>query len=167
MVLILFCGVRFEEAQKLQWDAINFATKKVTLSAGITKKRRKRINKISENALTWLTLCCSTGNVAPTNYVNKMRAVRKGAGVAYAQNAMRHAFASYHVALHENASLTAFMLGHPDANLLYNTYRDLARQEDAKRYWKIIPKDSIPKPKLPYFTTLVATPDGSIEKEED
>lgn len=167
MALILFCGVRFEEVGKLSWEDINFDSGKVTLRAKITKKGRKRINAISENAKAWLELCKSTGNVAPQNYVNRMRAIRTEAKILYPQNAMRHSFASYHVAMHENASLTAFMLGHPDSVLLYNTYRELVPQADAKRYWKIRPDGISPSKKLPYFTTLVAKPDGSIEKEED
>ena len=167
MALILFCGVRFEEVGKLTWEDINFDSGKVTLRAMITKKGRKRINAISDNAKAWLELCKSTGNVAPQNYVNRMRAIRTEAKILYSQNAMRHSFASYHVAMHENASLTAFMLGHPDAYLLYSTYRELVSKADAKQYWKIRPDGISPSKKLPYFTTLVAKPDGSIEKEED
>ena len=139
MALILFCGVRVEEAKKLSWEDVRLETRKVHLDAIITKKRKKRINQIAENALVWLTLCKGDGIIVPKNYMNRLRHVRKKIGLKYFQNSMRHSFASYHVAMHEDAAKTAFMLGHPDANLLYNTYRELIGHEDAKRYWDIIP----------------------------
>ena len=140
MALVLFCGVRVEEVEKLTWADVRLDTRRVHLEGATTKKRRRRINEISTNALEWLQLCQTTGAIAPKNYDNRMRAVRKKAAkVNYSQNAMRHSFASYHVAMHEEAAKTAFMLGHPDANLLYNTYRDLVSKDDAKRYWDIVP----------------------------
>jgi integrase len=139
MVLVLFCGVRVEEVEKLTWEDVRLNSRRVHLEGVTTKKRKRRINEISANALEWLKLCQTTGAIAPKNYVNRMRAVRQAAKVKYSQNAMRHSFASYHVAMHEEAAKTAFMLGHPDANLLYNTYRDLVSKEDAAKYWDILP----------------------------
>jgi len=143
MALVLFCGVRVEEVERLSWSDVRLKTRKVHLEAAVTKKRRRRINEISENAFEWLVQCQGESKVAPKNYDNRMRAVRRGAKVAYSQNAMRHSFASYHVAMHENAAATAFMLGHPDANLLYNTYRDLVAKDDARLYWEILPANVV------------------------
>ena len=139
MVLVLFCGVRVEEVERLMWDDVRLEARKVHLEGAVTKKRKRRINLISSNAWDWLSLCRGTGPVAPKNFDNRMRAIRRKAGVDYSQNAMRHSFASYHVAFHEDAAKTAFMLGHPDANLLYNTYRDLVSKEEARHYWDIVP----------------------------
>lgn len=141
MALVLFCGVRVEEVERLTWADVRLQTRRVHLEGAATKKRKRRINEISENAWEWLSRCQSEGDVAPKNYDNRMRAVRREAKVKYEQNAMRHSFASYHVAMHEDAAKTAFMLGHPDANLLYNTYRDLAPKEHAILYWDIVPDE--------------------------
>ncbi len=141
MALILFCGVRVEEVERLTWEDVRLETRRVHMEAAATKKRKRRINVISDNAIEWLRRCSGTGPVAPLNYDNRMRHVRQKAGVTYSQNAMRHSFASYHVAMHEDAARTAFMLGHPDANLLYNTYRDLVAKEEAKRFWDVVPAE--------------------------
>ena len=45
------------------------------------------------------------------------------------------------MATHSNAAATATVLGHTgDATILYKHYRGLATQADARRYWKIRPK---------------------------
>jgi hypothetical protein len=38
-----------------------------------------------------------------------------------------------------NAPLVAAELKHTSPHLLYNTYRELVRPEEAERYWKIEP----------------------------
>lgn len=141
MALVLFCGVRVEEVERLTWADVRLDSRRVVLEAAVAKKRKRRVNEISENAYEWLTRCHSTAAIAPRNYDNRLRSIRQQAGVTYGQNSMRHSFASYHVALHENAAKTAFMLGHPDANLLYSTYRDLVSKEDAAKYWEIVPAE--------------------------
>ncbi|MEA3212906.1 MAG: hypothetical protein QOE70_5963 [Chthoniobacter sp.] len=143
MTLVLFCGVRVEEVERLTWADVRLETGRVHLEGAVTKKRKRRINEISTNAMEWLMRCSADGEVAPKNYDNRMRAVRREAKVTYSQNAMRHSFASYHVAMHEDAAKTAFMLGHPDANLLYNNYRDLVSIEQAKLFWEIVPAEVV------------------------
>ena len=54
---------------------------------------------------------------------------------------MRHSFAAYHLIEHQNAALTAFLLGHPNPNLLYSTYKELANRQEAKAFWEILPKE--------------------------
>ncbi len=145
MVLVLFCGIRVEEAQKLDWQHINLEQRRVEVTAAIAKKGRRRSNEIPKNALAWLECCASTGRVSPKNYSNRLRKVREGAKIEYHQNAMRHSFASYHVAAFKNASATAVLLGHPNAVLLYNTYRDVVHHKDALKFWNILPKGVMEK----------------------
>jgi hypothetical protein len=56
-------------------------------------------------------------------------------------NAMRHTFASMHLAHYQDPGKTAFELGHRgDPSLLYRHYRGLATKADAERFWTIRPK---------------------------
>lgn len=141
--LVFLCGVRVEEVEKMEWRLIDLEARLVYVTAKIAKNGKRRVNSIPENALEWLRLCAADGRVAPPNYKNRMRAIRRGAKVAYIQNAMRHSFASYHIAMHENAHSTAMLLGHPNANLLYNTYRHVTTKTEAERYWAILPKSVV------------------------
>ena len=141
MALVFFCGVRVTEVSRLTWERITLDGAKPTVEIDIdaAKKNARRINRIPENALHWLRACQSAGNIAPENYEKRMQRLRKKVKVPYPQNAARHSFASYHVALHEDGLRTAFMLGHPSPTLLYSTYRELVTSEAAAKYWEIVP----------------------------
>jgi integrase len=140
LALVLFCGIRVDEVERVSWENINLDSKKPKVDLKHGKNGRRRVNNIPENAVFWLRECrCSRGRVAPQNYTKAMQRLRHKAGVPYKQNAARHSFASYHIAQFEDGNKTAFMLGHPNAALLYSTYRELVANEDAKKYWDIVP----------------------------
>ncbi len=142
MTLVLFCGVRVEEVRRIDWEMIHLETPDpfIDLSGHVTKNGRRRINHLPANAVEWLNLCKSKGLVSPNNYTKRMQRLRKKAKISYPQNAARHSFASYHIAISDAADKTALMLGHQNPQLLYRTYREVVRLESARLYWKIIPK---------------------------
>jgi len=142
MVLVFFCGVRVDEISRLNWRLIRLDGANSFVDIQEAKNRHRRVNAIPHNALEWLSLCHAEGRVAPPNYTKRMQRLRKNANVNYPQNAARHCFASYHIASHRDAAQTAFLLGHPNAALLYNTYRTLVSAEEAEKYWNIVP-DSV------------------------
>lgn len=141
LVLILFCGVRTEEIAKIKWVDIKLDEDEpaVHLYDNITKAGKTRINIIPDNALDWLRLLRATGRIVPSNYEGRMRYIRRMAKAGFKQNTARISFASYHLARHEDAIKTAFMLGHDNPTLLYNTYKALVTKAEAERYWKITP----------------------------
>ena len=54
-------------------------------------------------------------------------------------NALRHSYASYHLAHYKNASELALYLGHADTKVISQHYREVVTKEQAKSYWNIIP----------------------------
>ncbi|HWL51223.1 MAG TPA: tyrosine-type recombinase/integrase [Chthoniobacteraceae bacterium] len=146
MVLVLFCGVRVDEVDRLEWADVCLGAEEpyVNISEAASKARKRRVNCISSNAVEWLKACLpedkNKGKIAPENYLKRMQRLRKKAGVRYSQNAARHSFASYHLAAFGDAPKTAIMLGHPNPSLLYSTYRQLATEKDGKHYFGIIPE---------------------------
>jgi len=54
-------------------------------------------------------------------------------------NALRHSFASYHLAHFKNAASTALELGHHDSRVTFAHYRELVKPKEAKRYWQLKP----------------------------
>ena len=54
-------------------------------------------------------------------------------------NALRHSFASYHVAHFKDAKALALEMGHTDSGMLFNHYRELVKPKEAERYWNIRP----------------------------
>jgi integrase len=156
MVLVFFCGVCVDEVECLDWKDIRLDGDKSIVDLRKTKKRRRRINEIPENAVHWLRLCASTGRVAPGNYTKRMQRLRKKAGIPYPQNAARHCFASYHLERFGDAAKTAIILGHRNPSLLYQTYREVVTYEDAARYFEIVPKSVEEERKLAEECRLTA-----------
>jgi integrase len=81
-----------------------------------------------------------SGNVTPVNYRELLDAAREAAGIQeWPQNALRHSFASYHLARFNDAAALALELGHTNSNLVFQHYRQLVKPKQAERYWKIVP----------------------------
>ena len=85
-----------------------------------------------------------TGRVAPGKYTVRWAEFVKAAGFPdwgeNRSNAMRHSFGSYHYAMHSDAAKTAAMLGHKaNDQVLFDSYRSLARKKDAEGYFGIVP----------------------------
>ena len=145
LALVFFAGVRVDEVSRLSWEKINLDGIKsfVDIGAAAAKTNHRRVNTIPQNVVRWLRLCSSKGPVAPANYEKRMQRLRKKAKINYPQNSARHCFASYHIAFHRDAAQTAFMLGHPNPALLYNTYRELVSFQEAEKFWNIVPDSAL------------------------
>ncbi|MBL7114691.1 MAG: tyrosine-type recombinase/integrase [Kiritimatiellae bacterium] len=152
LALSYFCGIRPEELSRLTWDKISVANKLVSIDGDVAKVQGHRRNiELSENALAWLAICWQDkGRVWPynsqTTLVKKRKALRAASGVTCPGNAGRHAFASYHLVMHQNAPHTAELMGHSDIKLLRNTYRNIQTHDGetitkarAARFWAISP----------------------------
>ena len=143
MAIVFFCGVRVNEAGRLNWDQVDLEQGRIKIEPENAKKRRRRVNLISPNALEWLKVCQSAGKIAPNDYAQRMKRFRTRAGVAYSQNAMRHCFATYHMSKHGDSAKTAAMLSHSSASMLYETYYDVVSNEQAEEFWNIVPNSVV------------------------
>jgi site-specific recombinase XerC len=149
MALVLFCGIRVDEVDRLTWEAIDFESGIVTIQGKASKRGRKRSNPIPPNAIEWLKRCRPTAHssrIGPSDYTQRMKRLRDklqeiNKDFVYPQNGMRHSFSAYHLAKHENAPTTAYLLGHPNPNLLYSTYKELTSKRQAELYWEIVPEE--------------------------
>jgi integrase len=54
-------------------------------------------------------------------------------------NALRHSYASYHLAHFKDAAALALEMGHTNSALVFEHYRELVKPKDAQRYWDIKP----------------------------
>jgi len=82
------------------------------------------------------------GAVAPIGYRKLLDRARRAAGIqVWPNNALRHSFASYHLAHFKKAGVAELSLemGHTNADLVFQHYRELVKPKDAKRYWNIVP----------------------------
>ncbi len=137
----MFAGLRTEnELRNLDWRMIDLNEKTIEVIAATAKKRRHRTVDISDNLLQWLAPHRQeSGRIFFT--FGKRDRVRVKSGFQCPRNAMRHSFASYHLAMHSDAAKTAMQLGHPrDIEILFRHYRRLVKASDAAAYWNIRPE---------------------------
>ena len=136
-----FAGLRRAELERLDWNEVDGESSLIEVTAKNAKSARRRFVKIQPNLAKWLQpYRRSSGSVTPTDYRELLDSARKAARIEeWPQNALRHSFASYHLAHFNNAGALALELGHANSNLVFQHYRQLVRPKEADRYWNIIP----------------------------
>jgi integrase len=138
----LFAGLRRAEIERLDWRDIHFDSEQlIEITAAKSKTARRRFVKIQPNLREWLApLRKHSGKITPDNFVKDFAALRKAAGIRdWPDNALRHSFASYHLAHFKDAAALALEMGHTNSSMIFAHYRQLVRPKDAARYWSLKP----------------------------
>jgi integrase len=139
-----FAGLRRAELERLDWKEIDLnGDRLIEVTARKAKSARRRFVEITPNLAEWLKpYAKKQGKVTPVGYRKLLRKARKDAGIqAWPNNALRHSFASYYLAhfQREGAGKLAGEMGHTNANLVFQHYRQLVRPKAAKQYWSLTP----------------------------
>jgi len=140
----LFAGLRRAELQRLDWSEIDFESSLIEVTAQKSKTAQRRFVTMQPNLREWLLpLRKHRGNVTSDETFEFRKAfdqARIAAGIdEWPDNALRHSFASYHMAHFKNAAATALELGHHDSRITFAHYRELVKPKEAERYWNIKP----------------------------
>jgi len=136
-----FAGLRRAELERLDWQEVDLQSGLIEVTASKAKSARRRFVKIRPNLARWLQPHAQlSGNVTSLGYNVLLESARDAAGIQeWPQNALRHGFASYHLARFRDAAFLALELGHTNSNLVFQHYRQLVKPKQAERYWKIAP----------------------------
>jgi integrase len=139
----LFAGLRSAEIQRLDWSAVKLSERCIIIGSEVAKRRSRRVVEINDTLAAWLTLCAKpAGAVAgfrEDQLAFRIRQLTKDAGLSkWKHNGLRHSFASYHLALHGDATKTAFQMGNSPV-VLHNSYKGLVTNGDVQRYWSLRP----------------------------
>jgi integrase len=140
----LFAGLRRAELERLDWSEIDFESGLIEVKAEKSKTAQRRHVQIQPNLREWLLpLRKLKGNVTPAlGFRESFDQARENADITeWPDNALRHSFASYHLAHFKNAASTALELGHHDSRVTFAHYRELVRPKEAARYWSIKPAE--------------------------
>jgi integrase len=140
-----FCGVRSAETLRLSWSDVDLPRGFVQIGAEQAKGARRRLVEMSDNLKGWLLPYArrTGGQLWPrteVEYYRALRTARAAAGIGqWPSNALRHSYASYHLALHQNAAALALQMGHTSQAMIFSNYREVVTREAAERYWSIRP----------------------------
>lgn len=139
VTLGLFCGIRRAELQRLDWSAINLDEKIVVITKARSKTRARRIVEIADNAVEWLRRCDQTKRLVPGDFHHLWPEFKRQHGLDVPHNALRHTFATMHLAHHANEAKLQLQMGHTSAAMLYAHYRGLRTAKEAADYWSLLP----------------------------
>jgi integrase len=136
-----FAGLRSAELERLQWEQVGFEDRLIEVTAKSSKTASRRHVKIEPNLHRWLSpYMFRHGPVCPPGLYPRLLEDRQRAGLTeWPSNALRHSFASYHLAHFSNPGMTSQELGHMSPSIVFQHYRQRVKTEQAERFWKIVP----------------------------
>jgi len=146
-----FAGLRPAELQRLHWEEIHWGPKLIEVKAAKSKTARRRFIKLRPNFEKWLRPYRKHhGPICPPGLRNLELETRQRAKITgWPANALRHSFASYHLAHFKNAAELALEMGHTNQQMIFDHYRQLVRPREAARYWKICPPSNASRKIIP------------------
>ena len=136
-----FAGLRAAEVERLDWSNVDLESGFIEVTAKNSKTASRRLVKILPNLRAWLTLVKRiSGPVVPVNLRWLVVDAREKAGISqWPNNALRHSYASYHLAHFNDAAALALQMGHTNNAMIFQHYREVVKPKDAARYWEIAP----------------------------
>jgi integrase len=141
VALGLFAGLRRVEIERLDWSEIDFESGLIEVTAQKSKTAQRRHVTIQPNLREWLLpFRKHRGRITSGEFRKQFDQARVAAGLTeWPDNALRHSFASYHLAHFKNAASTALELGHHDSRITFRHYRELVKPKAAEQYWNLRP----------------------------
>jgi integrase len=153
-----FAGIRPEEIVRLTWEEVSLEKGHITITAAKSKTAQHRYVKILPCLEAWLRPLIGTGSIQGGNFRRRYDEARRLAGFALRGNkrrrrhdedkglvpwphdALRHSFASYHLAKYQNAPALALELGHQSNALIFSNYRRRVTEAEANEYFNLMPQ---------------------------
>lgn len=140
LALGAFTGMRSSEILRLQWADVNFDRRFITVAAHKTKTATRRLVPVLPNLLEWIIRYRQAEGCLFDSRRDASSAIAfaKACGVPWPNNALRHSYATYRLALTADAARVALEMGNSPQKLMRN-YRELADQNEAAAWFSITP----------------------------
>lgn len=149
-----FCGLRRAELCRLRYEDLDIGRRELRVSEEVAKTGVARFVPLPDALIAWLAAAEAKG-IAPLGklvpgttegrsegqMVRWLRDVRDDAEISkWPQNALRHSFASYACAVHDDHAKVATWLGHAgDPRLLVSRYRHAVAKDSGQKWFEVIP----------------------------
>jgi integrase len=135
-------GLRGEEIMRLDWADVWRVEGHIEVTARNAKTRQRRLVGICPALAAWLEPHrASEGKVYPRGvhaWQHAFLTMRKALKIPDRLNGLRHAFCTYHFALHSNENLTAAQAGNSPA-MIHAHYKGLVTKSEAEKWFNILP----------------------------
>lgn len=142
LTLGLFCGLRPEEADRLEWCSVDLIAGTIRLDAAASKVRRRRIVHLMANAVEWLKVAKELEPEIPLAFSTRRKAMRSIKQAmdwkSWPKDILRHTAASNLLAHCQDAGKVAHELGN-SVGVLLTHYKELVTKEQAEAFWSITP----------------------------
>jgi integrase len=144
VALGVFAGLRPEkELRALDWSKINLAERTVRIDASLAKTRQRRVIEIDDALVTYLTPYAKRRgpvmDVDGQEFRKHWEDCRREAGVTpWPHDVMRHTFATYHLAAHNDIGKLSLQMGN-SPQVIHSAYKGLVSKADAERFWNLRP----------------------------
>ncbi len=146
-----FAGIRSAEVARLEWQDIKWDRGHIEIAGKKAKTAARRLVPLSDNLKAWLapwrgetgpilTITDASGALGDT-------AVKAKIPGGWRQNALRHSFISYRVALTGDVARTSLEAGN-SPKMIFRHYREIVDEEATKAWWSIHPPEGWQPPGL-------------------
>jgi len=135
-------GLRLQEALRLDWREVFGIAGHIEVSSSKSKNRQRRLVEIGSALQKWLAPYRKMEGKVTTQTLNGYTAaftmLRRSLKIPSRRNGLRHGFATFHFALHQNESMTASQAGNSPA-MIHAHYKGLTTKTEAKKWFNVVP----------------------------
>jgi integrase len=137
-----FAGLRTAEVERIEWRDVDLASGFITVASDRAKTKARRLVPIASNLARWLAPYSArvglVWNATPNDLQDARSSCTKASGVKWKPNALRHSYASYRLAIIQNAAQVALEMGN-SSEIVFKHYRELVKPEAALKWFSICP----------------------------
>ena len=148
-------GLRLQEAVRLTWEDVFRVGGHVEVSSAKSKTRARRLVTTCPALAQWLAPYRGrTGLVwsqSLDRFHDEFNALLGSLEIPAKRNGLRHAYCTYHYALHANENLTAQQAGN-SPQMIHAHYKGLATAAEAKKWFAVAPAKQANVIQLPAAT---------------
>lgn len=138
-----FAGIRTAELGRLHWQDVDIAGGYITVAAGKSKTRSRRLVPVLPNLAAWLRPYSRRRGPIWRGTARELDLARaataQAAGTPWKANALRHSFISYRLADIQNVAQVSLEAGN-SPKLVFRHYRELVKPSAAAAYFAIAPE---------------------------
>ena len=142
---LAFAGIRPTELTRLTWDDVKTAKGFIRLSGLVTKTGATRNVPITGTLAAWIDLLPPekrAGRIIPSRWLKKAARVKAEAGLdgLHLQDALRHSYGSFSLAMDHNEDAVIAAMGHRDRTVFRKHYHNAIEKSVAETYWAMTPQ---------------------------